>query len=180
MVPRCQQEQLITEDTITQETQKRGITLSADKARTIRERSMQLFGTLAHLEREAQIVHFIAEGITDEHLPLKRDIDDWQDYLLKGQNGETIETLEKWDDEQREEFYKAQQMMTAPVFKLYCHYEFDDSTILPFIDFPAAEGEVKDYRGGGYSEIHIRCIHPSHHNFWDGTQPGVSVNSVQS
>lgn len=118
-----------------------------------------------------------AEHISDEQLPLKRIIGDWRDYYLKVRNGETIGSLKTWDDNDRE-FYKAQQLMTAPFFELGQHYNFDDTTVLPYIDFAAAEGEAKGYRGGGYSEIHIRSIHPSHHNFWDCSQHGASSPKI--
>jgi hypothetical protein len=175
MVPRCQQEQLITEETIMHETQMKGVLVSIEEARSIRKTSIQLFGTLALLQKEETIVDFIAEGITDEHLPFKRIMDHWREYYLKSQNGEPIKTLDDWEDDEREDFYNSQQVMTAPVFKLLGHYNFEESTVLPFIDYPAVKGESKDYRGGGYSEMHIRCIHPSHHDFWDCTQAGVSA-----
>jgi hypothetical protein len=174
MIPRCKQEQLITEYAIKHELGLQGVIMELEKARSIREHSMQLFGILAYLKRSTEIQTFVDGGITDKQLPLKRDIHDWRDYCLKGQGGETFTLLESWDDRQCEKFCKAQRLMTAPVFKLHHHYEFDDNTVLPFIDFPAAEDEAKDYRGGGYSEIHIRCIHPSQHEFWDSSQDGVS------
>lgn len=176
IIPRCQQKLLITEDAIKDEARLKGVVIEVEKAQSIREHSMRLFGILAYLRRGAQIVDFMAENITDEQLPLKRDMEDYRNYCLKGPKGETIRLLaERWDDDEREDFYEAQRMMTAPFFELHQHYEFDDSTVLPFIDFAIADGETKEYRGGGYSEIHIRCIHPSHHNFWDRSQPDVSA-----
>lgn len=175
MVPRCQQRMLITEGVIVQEVQSNGGAIGNDEARSIREDSLQLFGSLAQMGRPDQITAFMSEGITDDQLPFRRDMDHWHEYRLKTCKEEVVKLLEEWEDDQREELYKAQKLMTAPVFELNGHYIFDESTVLPFIDFPHFEGDRKEYRGGGYSEIHIRCIHPSHHNFWDDSRSGVRL-----
>lgn len=175
IIPRYCQWDLITEEAIRHQTGLQGVTIEAEEARVIRDEYLQLFGILAYINKVAEIKAFMAEGITDKALPLKRDSDEARErsYLLTRQGGENIFLLDYWDDNLCEEFYKAQRMMTAPVFKLGHHYDFNDSTILPLFTLPSTDG----YRGGGYSEIQIRYIHPSHHEFGDNSQPDVSVKA---
>jgi hypothetical protein len=182
MIPRDLQRSLITKEAIIHETVLQGITIEEEEALVICNEYLQLFGILAYMDKAAEIKAFMAEKITDKELPLKRDRDKARkrDYLLRGQGGKTFDLLDDWDESLCKKFCKAQSLMTSPLFELHGHYQFDDSTVLPFIDDPAKEGEAEVYRGGGYSEIHTRYIHPSHHEFGDSSViiKSLSINTT--
>jgi serine/threonine protein kinase len=161
---------LITESAVMNEAK-----VDFETAQCICQNSRQLFGILAYMKRGSDIVAFMADGITDEHLPFRRIVEDGRPFYMEGKEHENIRILQNWDGHTRKKFCKAQRLMTAPFFECGEHYEFDDNTVLPFIDIPSGEAEVTEHRGGGYSEIQIRRIHPAHHNFWDSTQPGVCL-----
>jgi hypothetical protein len=127
------------------------------------------------MRKGGEIYALLREGITDEDLPLRREffgeIDDKQ-WSLQGRTGKLIKTLDGWTRRAREKFSDVQRLMTSPVFEFGEHYELDDNIVLPFISFRANERTL-EFRGGGYSEVSIRYIHPSHHGFWEDSPLGV-------
>ena len=183
IVPRCAQESLITESTV------KSIILSVrpyitevkltDEAQQICQHARQLFATLAFIKREKEICRFLDEGVTDKDLPLQRQFDTKTNsslWMLRGRTGSTIRTLGNWDARTREKFSKAQRLMTSPVFQYGEHYELDNSAVLPFITPNIGNDKKQEFRAGGYSEVSIKCIHPSHHGFWKCSSPSVCLH----
>jgi hypothetical protein len=127
------------------------------------------------MKKGGEIYTLLREGVTDDDLPLRREffneIDDRQ-WVLQGRTGKPIKTLDGWSRRSREKFSDVQRLMTSPVFDLGEHYELDDNIVLPFISFRMNE-KALEFRGGGYSEVFIRHIHPSHHRFWEHSPLGV-------
>jgi hypothetical protein len=127
------------------------------------------------MKKGGQMYNLLREGITDDDLPLRREffneIDERQ-WVLQGRTGKHIKTLDGWSRRAREKFSDVQRLMTSPVFELGVHYELDDNVVLPFISFRTNERTL-EFRAGGYSEVSIRHIHPSHHRFWEHSPLGV-------
>jgi hypothetical protein len=131
--------------------------------------SRTLFGVLACVRRTGEIIPCLNHGISDEDLPLRRNLDVGTKFFLEGKTGKVIPGLGDWEKKERIKFRQWQREMTAPVFIRGEHYELDvNSVILPFTQAPNA------YSSGGYSEILIREIHPSHHKFWTCNELEVS------
>jgi len=182
IVPRSAQESLITESTVksTISSVRPYITEAklADEAQQICQHARQLFATLAFIKKEKEICRFLDEGVTDKDLPLQRQFDtviNSLQWMLQRRAGSTIRTLESWNARTREKFSKAQRLMTSPVFQYGEHYELDNSAVLPFVT-PNIDNEKKqEFRAGGYSEVYIKCIHPSHHGFWKCSSSSVCL-----
>lgn len=174
-IPQCALKELINESVIENAIRSDPNITDAqltDYLEKICQNGRRLFATLAYMKKESQICRFVCDGVTDEDLPLRRKSDDGNghvDWPLEGRNGKRIEALENWKPRQREKFSSTQRLMTSPVFEYGKHYELDNSIILPFIDFKHEEGKQLEFRGGGYSEVLIKCIHPSHHAFWESS-----------
>ena len=180
IVPRCAQESTITEPAV-----KRAIKAGNpditdaevdEYTKKICASARQLFATLVFTKKGKEICRLLNEGVTDEDLPLQRKFDDMENdsqWLLLRRSGKQIITLDRWTPKSREKFSDAQRLMTSPVFEKGEHYELESSIILPFISFKHDEGKELEFRGGGYSEVLIKCIHQSHHSFWERSTPMV-------
>ena len=174
IVPQCAQQSLINESVVesairSEQPDINGTEL-VDYVQKICQDARRLFATLAYMRKEGEICRFVRDGVTDDDLPLRRKFDNGDDYVqwrLEGKYGKRIEALESWKTRHREKFSNTQCLMTSPVFELRKHYELDNGIILPFIGFTHEEGKELEFRGGGYSEVLIKCIHPSHHTFWE-------------
>ena len=130
----------------------------------------KVFATLAYMERVKDIRSLLSEGITDDHLPLRRRKDKASEWILEarseeGRSGTQVRTLDEWTLKDRRRFSESQRLMTSPIFENGGHYTLDDDAVLPF-DNPRFEQKKKNFRGGGYSEILIRRPYESHHSFW--------------
>ncbi|OCK99742.1 kinase-like protein [Cenococcum geophilum 1.58] len=174
IVPECAQKSLINESVVESAIRSEHPDINdtelADYVQNICQDARRLFTTLAYMRKEGEICRFVRDGVTDDDLPLQRKFDNGNDYTqwrLEGKNGKRIEALESWKTRHREKFSNTQCLMTSPVFEPGKHYELDNSIILPFIAFTHEEGKELEFRGGGYSEVLIKCIHPSHHTFWE-------------
>jgi hypothetical protein len=174
IVPVCTQTSLITESVVESAIRSAQPDITdvqlTDDRKKICQSGRRLFATLAYMRKEGEICRFVRNGVTDNDLPFRRKPDNGSHYVqwrLEGRDGKRIEALENWKIRHREKFSSAQRLMTSPVFKPGQHYELDNSIILPFIGFTHEEGKELEFRGGGYSEVLIKCIHPSHHTFWE-------------
>ncbi|KAF2185421.1 kinase-like protein [Zopfia rhizophila CBS 207.26] len=175
IVPDCDQKEIIAETSVKKELEFVKGKYTQDQidqcAREVcgKQPARQLYATLAYMRQAPRIFDFLADGVRDKDLPLKRDLTGQRDqFILRRNTGETVPTLESWEPILREKFYSIQRMMASPFFKKGEHYDFDSHEVLPFIDFD--HDAVLPITGGGYSEILIRCIHPSHHDFWDSSK----------
>ena len=172
IIPISSQESLITEAAVKEEIKASDANIpftQRDKyVHDICSTSRTLFCILACARRTADIFALMDQGITDQDLPLRRNLDVGTEFFLEGSSGKEIPLLKDWETKDRIIFRKWQREMTAPVFIRGEHYNLDSNSVnLPFTKAPVA------YSSGGYSEILIREIHPSHHNFW--TCPKQSV-----
>ena len=132
----------------------------------------QLFAILASMKKGAEICPLLNDAISDRDLPLRRIPNDQNLFALQLQTGESIPTLEKWNQRDLEKFDRIQWWMTAPVFKYQEHHDLDDNVILPFIPF-TSNAETQEPKQGGYSEVYPACVDPAHHEFWECTQSEV-------
>lgn len=174
IVPQCAQKSLINESVVESAIRSKQPDITnaelADYVQKTCQDARRLFAILAYMRKEGEICRFMRGGVTDNDLPLRRTFDNGDHYVqwrLEGRDGKRIEALESWRTRHREKFSNAQRLMTSPVFEPGQHYELDNSIILPFIGFTHEEGKELEFRGGGYSEVLIKCIHPSHHAFWE-------------
>jgi hypothetical protein len=168
IIPKCDQELLITIDNVETDIQARDHrTELAEIRRVAREACLiapKVFAILACLKKGHEISLLLRDGISDKDLPLRRrKVKDG--YSLQRRPGEVIKTFESWSKRDIEEFDRIQWWMISPVFEDKGHYELENGTILPFIPFET-NSETADKKEGGYSEVYAARIHPSHHNFW--------------
>ena len=171
IVPRSIQEELITASTILKDIRARNPEIDESEAAEYAAKACgsakQLYAILAYIKKGAEICSLLDEGISDKDLPLKRVPNTKSRFALYRQTGEEIQeikTLAAWKDKYLENFDRIQWWMISPVFKDQEHYDLDDKTILPFINFestPDANGKTQ----GAYSEVYPVCIHPAHHEF---------------
>ncbi|KAL1970712.1 hypothetical protein VTN77DRAFT_4356 [Rasamsonia byssochlamydoides] len=164
-VPKQDLEALITEPTVTSILQYQGLDTqtAASIASQTSACAKSLFATLVYLEKGGEIQSLLEEGITDVDLPFMRPTHD-RSFPLQTKDGSPIKTLERWIPGEREEFYRTQWWMTAPVFEDLEHYNLDDNDVLPFVPLTSEEEEKYRRNRGGYSQVYPARIHPAHHN----------------
>ncbi|KAI9691563.1 MAG: hypothetical protein M1822_007634 [Bathelium mastoideum] len=180
LIPQCAQDKLISKHVIADILRTECPDLSETKVnedtQVVHERSRKLFTILAFIKRPEQIREFLQERIYDDRLPLRRQSQGFNSeekaskWILEarsddGQSIIHVKVLDKWDRRQREKFHLAQQLMISPVFEPGGDYNLDDFVVLPFL-YPRFDDKRKEPRPGGYSEILVRRIYPSHHTFW--------------
>jgi hypothetical protein len=169
IVPICKQRSLITVENIKQDIQEGDDKIELAEIEDVAAKACNIapsvFATLAYMKKGHEICALLRDGISDKDLPLKGGNEEGK-FTLERASRVPIETFERWDDEEREEFDRIQWWMMAPVFKSKEHHELNERTILPFIPFKENE-ETEKKKESGYSEVYARRIHPSHHNFWD-------------
>jgi len=173
IIPISCQESLITEAAVREEIEAGDANIQSpqrDKyVHDICSTSRTLFCILACARRTADIIALLDQGITDQDLPLRRNLDVGTEFFLEGSSGKEIPLLKDWEAKERVKFRTWQREMTAPIFKRGEHYNLDINSVnLPFTEAPNL------HSSGGYSEILIREIHPSHHNFWTCDEQSVS------
>lgn len=175
-VPREDIEALITEATVTKILEDQGYdrqTAALNVSKTC-ACAKSLFATLVYLDKGGEIPSFLEEGISDaDHLPFIRPPQDTS-FQLQTKTGLPIKTFEQWTPGEREEFYRTQWWMTAPVFEYLQHYNLDENDVLPFLPLTADEEEKYRRDRGGYGQVYPARVHPAHHNFHDLPMP---VNS---
>jgi hypothetical protein len=127
--------------------------INADMADFIVTQAQRLFALLIYIGKGSTIMDFIKKGITDKSLP------------IHNVNDKTFPALAQWTPRAIETFRREQWSFIPPSFDIGQHYEFDDNTILPFIEDNESRNPVM-FRVGGYSEVYAVRIHSSHHRFW--------------
>ncbi|KAL2063167.1 hypothetical protein VTL71DRAFT_6239 [Oculimacula yallundae] len=172
IVPRSDQERLITVETVSRDIQDRNSEIDQPKAveyaKKACETSRQLYAILAYTKNGADICSLLDEGITDADLPFVRKSNAPKKFALYRHDGQPIRTLETWKDQHLEKFDRCQWWFIAHIFRLYEElYELDDKAVLPFVSVEL-HGEELESKHGGYSEVYPVRIHPAHHEFWEG------------
>jgi hypothetical protein len=170
IVPRCKQDELITESAIANDIQIRYPDIdrsdAVQKAQIACQSAKQLYATLAYMKKGPELCPLLEEGLCDKDLPLLRKPNARSQFALERRSGIPIKALEYWSDKHLEKFDRVQWWMTAPVFREREHYELEDKAILPFIPFNS-HVETQEAKQGGYSEVYPVRIHPAHHEFWE-------------
>lgn len=142
-----------------------------DVAETACRIAKTIFAILAYMKKGPEICSLLRDDVSDRDLPLRRRRNDKGDFLLERKSGVPIETFERWDDKDREDFDRTQWWMLAPVFRDKEHYELDDNVILPFIPFKTNADTAQ--KEGGYSKVYAVRLHPAHHRFWESSESEV-------
>lgn len=176
-VPKQTQKSLITASVVKECILRRFNTIEASEAQEWADKTCrsarQLFATLAIMGKAGDIYSFLKDGVSDKDIPLERDPPDRRPFSLRRKGTKRpIWAMEKWTDNELEEFDRRQWWMTSPVFKYMKHHELADNEILPFIPFKTGE-EIPEIKQGGFSEVFPARVHPEHHNFWN--HPGLEV-----
>jgi hypothetical protein len=172
MVPICSLNTLVTNDCAREIIRNSNLNLEGEKIFEYAERICssvkftQFFATLLSIKKGGDIRSLVDEGISENDLPIQRKLKDSRPFILESQAGNAIKTFDNWDVKSREKFAKNQQLITVPIFTEGEHHELHDWTRIPFIDF-SRQDKHKKPKQGGYSEVFIRYLHPSHHNFWE-------------
>jgi len=127
--------------------------INSDMADFIVTQAQRLFALLIYIGKGSTIKDFLKKGITDNSLP------------IHNVNDKTFPAFAQWTPRAIETFRREQWCFIPPSFDIGQHYEFDDNTILPFIEDNESRNPVM-FRVGGYSEVYAVRIHSSHHRFW--------------
>jgi hypothetical protein len=139
----------------------------------------KLFAILLGIEKGDSILDLLADGITDNDLPLlkypKRTANAGHTapyFTLRTRRriDRPIQTIDRWNWRTSiRQFYSEQWWLKAPVFDtLGKHYELEDDCVLPFI-----EDEEINVNSGGYSDVWGVRIHPAHQKLFKSSNPQV-------
>jgi hypothetical protein len=130
----------------------------------------KLFAILLGINKGESIIDILADGITDDDLPLVKYRTAHSSYTnprftlrSKRRIDRPIYAIDKWDWRFTiRQFYCEQWWLNAPVFKTQGkHYEFEDDCVLPFL-----EDQEDINASGGYSDVWGVRIHPAHQNLF--------------
>lgn len=127
----------------------------------------KIFAILVLMRRASEIDHFVAHAVTDDMLPLVRNIQEDKEFLASHSEPESVLTcFEHWERDDRHHFEDYQWRVLAPIFNQLedgedHHLDLQVDCVLPFCQW-------KCYARGGSACIYMAKIHP-HHNNLEGT-----------
>lgn len=121
------------------------------------QHAKKAFAILVLIEQPAAIKDLLAEGFTDEHLPLSLSTAEGNENILISHNGSTFRSFQAWkSDVSVEVFLEKQWLMLAPVLDTTGkHIILSPKCALPLL-------EAKELRGSSYSLVYKSTLHPAH------------------
>ncbi|KAL4953681.1 kinase-like domain-containing protein [Aspergillus filifer] len=144
-------------------------------AETIEKHAPKLFTLLVNLEKESDIVRFLAEGITDQSLPVRDGAQGGLELFTK--QGRPMQTIKQWDDWVVKAFITMQYQVLSPVFQRGRHYVLDEEQVLPFVD-QDFESNYRPPTTEDYTEVRRAHIHQHHYEFGYSTRRGKALAVV--
>ncbi|PSN73726.1 kinase-like protein [Corynespora cassiicola Philippines] len=106
-----------------------------------------------------KIWELLAEGMSDEHLPLSRHSEDpFSNVLLSADRKKRFQSFQKWNDARVNDFVTKQWVVQAPVLDVAGkHYTLNEHCAIPIVN-------SEEIEGGQYSIVHRGEVHPAHQN----------------
>ena len=133
----------------------------------------KIFAILVLVEAVEDIVKFIAEGVTDQDLPLTNPMDSktvGAEIRRPNRPDDELKCFRRWRKFRRSQFLRWQWSFLAPVFsmgdevELVKHFALSDDHILPFVKDSRYDADFKGTTDGGFGRVFKVQIHPAHHN----------------